>query len=307
MSELEIGLGLQIVLWFQSWREPIKLLWEVCRQLGSEDAFLIALPLIYWCIDAALGRRLIILFTLNVWLNSLLKQAWHRPRPYEVSDQVVPQFKEASYGIPSGHAQFATLWGAIALRIRKQWVTWAVIAYCLLMAVARVGAGVHFPQDVIAGLLIGGAVLGVYAWSEPRITVWLKAQSLWMQIGLVVIVVAVLYAAHPLALAPDQAVNAEGVVSALGVLLGGGIGIALEQKTVRFKPADQMWKRAACLALGLALALGLRAGLSAAFNSLEPVAVFRLIRYAVIGLWLAFAAPWLFVRLKLADTESDHA
>jgi hypothetical protein len=36
---------------------------------------------------------------------------------------------------------------------------------------------------------------------------------------------------------------------------------------------------------------------------LQPVALFRFIRYALIGLWGSLGAPWVFVKLRLADQE----
>jgi len=43
------------------------------------------------------------------------------------------------------------------------------------------------------------------------------------------------------------------------------------------------------------------------FSGLEPAAGFRFIRYALVGLWGGVGAPWVFVRLKLADKEKRKA
>jgi hypothetical protein len=40
-----------------------------------------------------------------------------------------------------------------------------------------------------------------------------------------------------------------------------------------------------------------------AFHQLEPDAVYRVYRYALVGLWGGLGAPWLFVRLKLAEKK----
>lgn len=37
------------------------------------------------------------------------------------------------------------------------------------------------------------------------------------------------------------------------------------------------------------------------FSAMEPAPVFRFIRYFLVGLWGGFGAPWLFVRLKIAE------
>jgi hypothetical protein len=61
-------------------------------------------------------------------------------------------------------------------------------------------------------------------------------------------------------------------------------------------------------ALGIAVLLALRVGLGAVFPR-EPEAVglfFRAVRYAVMGLWAVWLAPWVFVRLRLAATPPAH-
>jgi hypothetical protein len=41
-----------------------------------------------------------------------------------------------------------------------------------------------------------------------------------------------------------------------------------------------------------------------AFSGLEPALLFRFCRYVLTGLWGALGAPWVFVRLKLADRRT---
>jgi hypothetical protein len=55
--------------------------------------------------------------------------------------------------------------------------------------------------------------------------------------------------------------------------------------------------------LGASILFGLWGGLRIAFSTMEPAALLRFIRYTLVGLWGGFGAPWLFVRLKLAETE----
>jgi len=307
MAGIEQGWGLLVVLWFQSWRSgAVEALATFFHYAGSEDVYLILLPLIYWCVDAGLGRRVTLFFVINAWANSALKELLARPRPYEVSGEVKPSLVEDSYGIPSGHAQNAvTLWGAVALHFKKNWLTWLVVAYAVLTAISRLVMGVHFPQDVIGGLLFGLALLGLYVWLEPRITAWIKPQSLWAQIGVVVAASAVMLGIHPILIPVTSHPETNTVAaSVVAVFLGGGIGIALETRFVQFDAGGAWQKRVIRLLIGLAVALGLRFGLGAAFDGLQPDLVFRVLRYSLIGLWVAFGAPWVFVKTKLADAAA---
>lgn len=85
-------------------------------------------------------------------------------RPF-VRDGVHPYFGHSTdNGFPSDHTTYSALLAFLVLHYsRKIGAGLAVIA--LLIGSARVVAGVHHGQDIIAGFLIGavGAVLGVYA------------------------------------------------------------------------------------------------------------------------------------------------
>ncbi|MEE9495325.1 MAG: hypothetical protein V3V39_02270 [Desulfobacterales bacterium] len=54
---------------------------------------------------------------------------------------------------------------------------------------------------------------------------------------------------------------------------------------------------------GFIVLIGIWMGLRIAFEGMEPAWLFRVIRYALAGLWCALGAPWLFVRLRLAEIE----
>ncbi len=321
MTAVELGWGLDIILWFQSWRTPlIEVIGRLFHYAGSEEFYLTILPLIYWCADASFGRRFGPLFLISLWSNAWLKAWWQRPRPFMMSSQVrVPSgVEETSYGLPSGHAQGSTvLWGGIALEVKRRWALIVVVVYILLMAISRMVVGVHYPQDVLGGLLIGLIVLGLYIWLEPKISRWVKGQSLWTQIGLVVAAAALMLVIHPglfpassppwLAQPVPYDEQVGGSVTPAASLLGLGIGFALEVRYSRFDARGVWWKRVLRFLLGLVGILALRFGLKELFDGWEPVLVFRLIRYSLIGLWAGFAAPWLFVTTKLADQLAEKA
>ncbi len=302
MSGLETGWGLDVVLWMQAWRTPaITALVQVFHFLGSETFFMLLLPFLYWCISAPLGRRLLPLFLFSAWSNAALKAAAMRPRPFEVSPEVRPAVTEGDYGLPSGHAQLATVVGGwLAREVRRGGVTAGIGLYILLMLISRVAAGVHYPQDAVAGLLIGLATVAAFAWLEPRAAGWLARAPLGGQIALPVIAAGLMLAIHPALIPARSPEAAEISLSAAGTLIGAGAGLALEARRIGFDAGGVWWKRALRLLIGLAGVLALRFGLGAAFEGLAPEAAFRVLRYALIGLWVAPGAPWIFVRTGLA-------
>lgn len=301
MADLN-DIGLAIVLWFQAWRSaPIAAIYSGLHFMGSADFYLLILPFVYWCVDANFGRKLSLSFLAGMWGNGMLKEWWRTPRPADLSAEVRPSVVETTYAMPSGHAQGTVLlWGTLAYHLRRQWLTLAVIVFTLLMMVSRVGAGVHFPQDVIGGALIGLIWLGGYVWLEPRLGGWLDRQSLWMQMGVAVVIGGLLLAIHPILIPASNAEALANAVTPPAAIIGAGIGFSLEVRYVRFDAGGVWWKRALRFLLGALVVGAIRYGLGAAFEGLEPEGVYRLIRYVLMGFMLSAGMPWLYVKMGLA-------
>lgn len=99
------------------------------------------------------------------WLAARgIQSVWFRPRPFqsEVAQALIPHRGSSSF--PSTHASviFALGWLGMAMRIRWPFVTlWWAVSLCVVAG--RVASGLHYPSDVIGGLILGGlcAALGV--------------------------------------------------------------------------------------------------------------------------------------------------
>ena len=79
----------------------------------------------------------------------------HRLRPFIADASIIPLSSETSYSFPSGHASFFFTLSTVVYFYNKRWGLWFYAA-SLLIGLARVMAGVHYPTDIL-----GGAVLGV--------------------------------------------------------------------------------------------------------------------------------------------------
>ena len=87
-------------------------------------------------------------------LSQVLKIIIHIPRPFIAFSNVVPLVRETSYSFPSGHATFFMAL-AFALYFSHKKVGYIFIFLALLIGLARIIAGVHFPLDILGGFVLG--------------------------------------------------------------------------------------------------------------------------------------------------------
>lgn len=134
---------------------------------GSTPAWtLIFVPVVLWLLWRRLPRLaafVAITVTLSSLLNNVVKTLVHRTRPV-LPDPVA---HAGGQSFPSGHAQAAIVgYGVLVLVflpvLRGAWRRIAVaaaIVMVLAVGFARVGLGVHYVSDVLAGYILGGAWL----------------------------------------------------------------------------------------------------------------------------------------------------
>jgi membrane-associated phospholipid phosphatase len=297
--------------------------------LGTEQFYLFIAPALLWCLDARLGLRMGIGLAISISVNSILKLIFHSPRPYWVSERVLALADETSFGIPSGHAQNAVVvWGLLAAWIRKTWAWVVAILLMLMIGLSRLYLGVHFLGDVLVGWLVGALILWAILRLEDPVLAWLGHRSVGQQImaalaaslGLVLLGVLarmalgewqtpdawIILAGRAPEAEPIAPLALSGLVSQAGVFFGLALGGILLKRGGWFDAGGPALQRVLRYLLGLAGVLALYTVLGALFprgESLVPY-LLRYLRYGLIGLWIAFGAPWLFIRLRLARAES---
>lgn len=318
--------GIRLIAWLQTTWPWLRSPMQISSFLGNEEFFFLLLPFLYWCVDARLGARVGLILTVSSNINDFFKLAFHAPRPYWVSTQVKAMSSETSYGLPSGHAQRTlSVWGLIGAAGRS-WLRWAIAVLIFFIGFSRIFLAVHFPTDVLLGWMIGGAVLWAFLRWEARVLAWFNRYTLVQKIGLA-FVVSLLLIAIPLAgLAfappadpPSWATMAaqafppkagepaiaprdiSGPIGVAGVFFGLATGLALLFSQTDFDTRRVWWKLALRFALGLvgvlALWMGLRLVLPRDASLIAQT--LRYLRYAATGFWVAYGAPWVFLRLKL--------
>ncbi len=82
----------------------------------------------------------------------LLKLFIQTPRP-----EVFSLVRETGYTFPSGHATFFMALAFSVYLLHKKVGYWFIF-FAIIIGVARIMAGVHFPVDILGGYVLGGLV-----------------------------------------------------------------------------------------------------------------------------------------------------
>jgi membrane-associated phospholipid phosphatase len=310
--------SLRLIAWLQEALPGLADFFRTISLLGEFELYLLAIPLVYWCIHKRTGSELAMLMIFSGLCNAMLKHLVRDPRPHWIRPSL-GLAEEPNYGLISGHTQAATVFYLLlAYRLRSRWAWALALVAIALMSLARFYLGVHDLLDVIGGVLIGVIILAAYAfWRRFGYESYrnrILGQPLLPAV-LIPLAFAGLYVAGLLLAGPAEAppswgafvasAEAEGIrdVSAsVAAMLGLGIGFVFEASRVRFLTDGALWKRALRYGMGLAVTVLIWRGLDLIFPD-EPLwfaVPFRVVRYLLAGLWISYYAPWAFVKLRLA-------
>jgi undecaprenyl-diphosphatase len=144
---------------FSDWMVYIILIagvgWVVGHHMGRMR--LIALDFIY-TLAAPIGVAVVI--------SELLSKLIDRSRPFVASKEItllIPH--DADGGFPSHHTTVMVAI-AVALWFRNHNFGRLLFTLAILSGIARIGAGIHYPSDILAGVVIGAGT----AWTIHKLT-----------------------------------------------------------------------------------------------------------------------------------------
>ena len=208
-----------------------------------------------------------------------------------------------SFSFPSGHAQVAvTIFGYLAIKARNPWLRLFWLSLIPLISFSRIYLGVHYPQDVIGGILIGVISVGLFCLFYPPIKSWTDNQSLAL-----LVVLSLASAVIPLLLCfiTGQGANsAQPALLASGLLAGVNLGLILEKEFVGFSVEGTWEKRLLRLIVGLSVVVVLYGAVRFVGVGLAADVTISLVtqwlQYALVGWGLACGAPWVCTALALS-------
>lgn len=167
-------MDIEYLLWLQNFRTAIDDALTPFMMAVSDFAIgaLLLVPVfIYWAVNKRNGLFMLMSYSVSFVINSIVKLTFCIYRPWIRDPRIVPygnSIKTAGgYSFPSGHTmESSPIYGGLALLTRKRApvIMWLCILGIILTAISRNYLGVHTPQDVVVGTILG--LLSMYIVSK---------------------------------------------------------------------------------------------------------------------------------------------
>ncbi|KAM4659576.1 sphingosine-1-phosphate phosphatase 2 [Amazona ochrocephala] len=141
-------------------------LFKFSAALGEEIFYITFLPFTYWNIDHSVSRRMIIIWSIVMYIGQVSKDILKWPRPLSPPVVKLEMRTDAEYGMPSTHAMAATAISFSFLIATMNQYKYpfelglvAAFVFSTLVCLSRLYTGMHTVLDVIGGALISAVLL----------------------------------------------------------------------------------------------------------------------------------------------------
>lgn len=279
---------METVLWLQSLASPaLDAFFTAVTMLGSGEFYAAMVAIVYWCIDRRAGFRMGLLVSLTLFVNAAIKDTLRLPRPAGPELRLLAPETGRGYGFPSGHAQGTTAaWAYLYTSFRRRWLLAAGMVIVLLVGLSRLYLGLHYPADVVGGVVIGLVFVAAFR----RLTGTIEAAA--------VPPAAKAVAAAGLPLLALLLYRTDDAYRTMGAFIGMAEGYLLQEQLLRFREKAAAARQVTKIILGLAGLLAIR-GLT---GPILPDGPALLVRYGLMGFWAACGAPLVFRSLRLTES-----
>ena len=222
----------------------------------------IIIAAIYWSVNKKFGTFLLFGAVWNMLLNVFLKVTFCEYRPWIRDPTIIPVSKAGGYSFPSGHSMSAaSVFGGIAIsnHLKKTLRIGGCILLLLIMF-SRLWLGVHTPQDVIVGGIIGCVVMITVYKILPIINNNKNADIIIAIISIIIAITVAVYATfkgYPVDYDTTGKILVEGsemaksAYPAVGSTIGFFVSWVIERRFVKFSNGKNIQQNALRLLFGL--------------------------------------------------------
>ena len=268
--------------------------------------------LVYWCINKKSGAYILFSLVTGFALSFAIKVTTCIYRPWIIDPRVNP-LKQAipyagGYSFPSGHSANATAaWGAAAVSFWGKKFSLILLLLIILVILSRIYLGVHTPQDIVGGFLIGVVTLFGVAkllkWEENGKNRDLIIAILYT-VGAILLILYSVFKSYPMdyvdgKLLYDPATNNNYLISRLSGVMGVIWGWFLEKRFVKFEIKNvSLGKKVLRIAIGFFILNALRAHSISVMQLLFGSGIAVILSYFIMGIFLTGLYPYVFKTLK---------
>ena len=273
-------------------------------QLGDETVFMVLAITVFWCVSKRQGYYVFAVGLGGTVVNQWLKLIFRIPRPWVLDPEftIVESARGAAagYSFPSGHTQniVGTL-GTIAVSNKQKWLRIVCGVLIVLVPFSRMYLGVHTPLDVGVSFALAVALV-IALWPCFRDEERFRKNGRAVLCALLVL--SVCYAVWVNVTAFPADVDADNLASGmkngwtlLGCALGLGVSYYVDEKKLHFDTKAPLAGQVCKLVLGLALLLGVRAGVKPVLNAVSGGALWaNAVRYFLMVVFAGCVWPLTF-------------
>ena len=209
---------------------------------GEELVVAGVIAVIYICFNKEFGERAIVTVLSASCITTAVKSGVRRLRPYAAgnvtkADNFLTADLDADMSFPSGHATASSgFFAALSVRFRKAYIIAPSAVLVFLIVLSRLYLGVHYPSDVLAGLVVGIGMAFLWALVYKG---FYKAR-LYIYLGFAALTLIPLFI---------PAMQTKSMFEMSAIALATAIGLIVENKFIKFEDTDKWVKRIVRLAL----------------------------------------------------------
>ncbi|MGC8594311.1 MAG: phosphatase PAP2 family protein [Candidatus Kryptoniota bacterium] len=177
MTDWISSIDIQLLLFVNSHHSLLldKIMWFSSEKWGWLPLYAFLIGAVIWKLKWRSLPFILILaltITLTDQLSShVIKPLVHRPRPTHIPQligqiRVLHNYVGGLYGFVSSHAANtfgATFFFLFVLGERLKWIPYLMFIWASVVSYSRIYLGVHFPTDVLGGIVVGLIVAAVTA------------------------------------------------------------------------------------------------------------------------------------------------
>lgn len=290
---------IKIMEWLQSFENPI--LTSAAKfftLLGDEYLMIVILGFCYWSFKKDLGRKVSLSVCASMMFSTLIKGAFLRRRPYMDNESVkciraaypdedIMDPSIQGYSLPSMHSSNSVSeYGTIFKNVSNVLFKIICILLPILIGLSRIYLGVHYPTDILLGLLIGLLSVIIFSIIEKKYG---------YKIGFIVILLLSLVGFF-------YCRDAE-FYSCYGVTLGLFLGFVYEEKKVNFDNSKKIFSIILRPLLGLIIFIIISTILKLPVKNITSdsyfLLLYRFFRYTLSTFVIIGLYPHLFKKFKI--------